>query len=295
MTEEQFEFDPTAMAARAVKFVDGSDNIIEGLAMPFGGPFAGKDLHGEDFGPDTDFVLELFPEGRPILYDHGLNKGTKVTVQGRQTDFEARDEGIWARGELDRSAKYHATVKKMLEQGKLFFSSGAIPHLAKSTSTGHITRWPVMELSLTPTPAHPGAHAGYAVKSVELFEHLDDAGIEVPVAIKTFLEREDGSESESFAAQADRIAVALDAFAGRAELRREWRAKANRTLSTANRAELAAVVDSLRPVGEAYQRLNDLLARTDPAALEAGKIAEQEFLRFQRQLAEQNGVPVGNA
>src|SRR5688572_11577720 len=56
----------------AVKFVDGSDTLIEGLAVPYGGSFGkGKDLHGEDFGPDTDLALDWFPEeGRPFLFHH---------------------------------------------------------------------------------------------------------------------------------------------------------------------------------------------------------------------------------
>lgn len=263
----------------AVKFVDGSDTAIEGLAIPFGGPFGGKDFHGEDFGPDTDLVPDLYPAGRPIIYHHGVNKDAGVIVQGRQTEHVARDEGIWAKGELDKSARYHATVARMIAQGKMFFSSGAIPHLVKTDSAGHITRWPWMELSLTPTPANPDARV-YAVKSGDLIDHLEAADIDVPPALKLFLDRDDGPESEPFASQADRLSVALDAFASRAELRRDWRAKAGRALSASNRSDIADLVEAIRPIAETWQKLTDLLARTDPVAADAAKDAEQEHLAW---------------
>ena len=56
---------------QALKYAEGSDDIIEGLAIPFGGPNRGKDFDGEDFGPDTDFALDWFPQGRPLVYHHG--------------------------------------------------------------------------------------------------------------------------------------------------------------------------------------------------------------------------------
>jgi len=275
----------------AVKFVDGSDSIIEGLAIPYGGPFKGKDLDGEDFGADTDYALDWFPsEGRPTLYHHGLDSGVKTMLVGRQIEREERPEGQWARVQLDKRSKYSAEIKRLVDGEALSFSSGAIPHLVQTRKDGHIERWPWVELSLTPTPANPTAQV-YAVKAVDAIEHL--TAVKAADALKSILESEGGSESEPFAIQADRIAIDLDAFAQRAELRRDWRAKANRGISAANRAEIAELTESLRPLGEAYQRLEQLLARTDPEASEASKAAEQEYLRFLREQARQNGAQVG--
>jgi hypothetical protein len=163
----------------AVKFVKGSDSLIEGLAIPFGGPIAGKDLDGEDFGPDTDYALDWFPQGRPVIYHHGIDSALKTAVQGRQVEHEITDEGVWARAQLDVSAKYHATVSKLIAAGKLFFSSGSIPHLVDVDDAGHIKRWPWVELSLTPTPANPLA-AVHAVKAADVIEHLAAANLSVP-------------------------------------------------------------------------------------------------------------------
>ena len=57
----------------AVKFVDGSDDTIDILAIPFSGPIAGKDTDGEFFSERTDLCLDWFPTERPLLYDHGTD------------------------------------------------------------------------------------------------------------------------------------------------------------------------------------------------------------------------------
>jgi hypothetical protein len=283
------------MKLEAVKFVGDSDTKIEGLAIPFGGPFSGKDFHGEDFGPDTDIVADLFPAGRPLLYHHGVRKGMDVAIQGRQTEHELTDEGVWARGELDASAKYHETVAKMIRDGKLFFSSGALPHLVKTRADGHIERWPWAELSLTPTPANPLAMV-YAVKAADLAEHLAAAELDVPDAVRSIISTEGGTESEPFSVHAGRMSDLLDGFVDRAFYRQDVRAKAGRVLSASNRAEVEAVMEAIdaavQSLGERRQQLADLLAKSDPKADEARKAAEVEYLRYLREEARANGVAV---
>lgn len=274
----------------SVKFAEGSDTIIEGLAIPFGGPeyLAGKDFHGEDFGPDTDIVPDLFPDGRPIIYHHGLHHDMKVAVQGRQTEYEMTDEGVFARGELDKAAKYHATVAKLIRDGKLFFSSGAIPHLVKTNDDGHITRWPWMELSLTPTPANPNARVTYAVKATDLIEHLDAADLTATDALKTFLDSNAGLESEPFAVHAERVSALMDEFADRVGSREDARTKSGRSLSAANRAEVAEVIASIDHLRGLRDSLAELIARSDPVAVEAAKAEaraiEAEYLRLESRM-----------
>jgi len=144
------------MDTRAVKFADGRQDLIEGLAIPYGGPLGGKDLEGEYFGPDTDFALQWY-DRRPLLYHHGLDSGAEIVPIGQQVKAWTSDVGVWARAQLDRSNRYAEEIRKLVEEGRLFFSSGALPHLVRKTADGHITRWPWVELSLTPTPANPYA------------------------------------------------------------------------------------------------------------------------------------------
>ncbi len=248
----------------AVKFLKGSDTKFEGLAIPFGGPLAGKDFDGEDFGPDTDYAFDWFPQGRPTIYHHGLNGATKTAVQGRQTEHEVIDEGVFARGELDKSAKYHATVSSMIHAGKLFFSSGSVPHLVDVDETGHIKRWPWVELSLTPTPANPYAVV-HAVKSTDLIDHLGELDLTVPAElIASALKALDSSSDDDalpdgakFADLIDRLSVDGPAWV---KARRDWYAKSGRVLSAATRERLVAHPKSLRQLAD---DLDELLSSAD--------------------------------
>ncbi len=266
---------------RAVKFVKGSDFEIEGLAIPFGGPKAGKDLDGEDFGADTDLALDWFPQGRPMIYHHGLDGATKTQVQGRQVEHEIIDEGVWARGQLDKSAKYHATVSKMVRDGKLFFSSGSMPHLVDVDKSGHIKRWPWVELSLTPTPANPFA-AVHAVKSTDLIERLTALDLAVPAElIASALKALDGIPTDDdalpdgvkFADLLDRLSVDGPAWV---KARLDWHVKSGRSLSAETRDRLTTRPSDLRQLADSLDAL--IAAATpgkpsDPAITHASNLA----------------------
>lgn len=255
-----------ADAGKAVKYVDGSDSLIEGLAIPFGGPFAGKDLDGEDFGPDTDFALDWFPSGRPVIYQHGIDGAMKTALQGRQTEHDVSDEGIWARAQLDLSAKYHATVARLIEQGKLFFSSGSIAHLVRGTKDGHITRWPWVELSLTPNPANLFAEV-HSVKSADIITRLAEAGIDPPAALIAEALRaldaiptDDPPAGVKFAEHADRLLDDVLAFRERLADVVTIRGKSGRVLSASTRERLLRHPASLRELAD---DLDDLLSGAD--------------------------------
>jgi hypothetical protein len=278
--------------------------MIEGLAIPFGGPIAGKDFDGESFTPATDLCLPWFGEtGRPVLYGHGLNAATKTEVVGRQVSLEERDDGQWVQVELDKASRYHDRIGKLVEQGALSFSSGAMPHLVQTKKDGTITRWPWVELRLTPTPANPLA-AVYAVKSADMAEHYAAANIDIPdplaAALKALDEwasiRDDGPPAgSSYAEESDRLLDALKAFAERTRGLAALRAKSGRVLSSANRDRLAVHVDTLGSamdtMGSAmdamvstHKDMRALLAATDPEATKRAALAA--FARFNFLIAE---------
>ncbi len=177
----------------AVKFVEGSDDIVEGLILPWGGPRNGRDLTGTAFVKGvTNFCLDWFPDGgRPVLYRHGFDKATKAMPIGREVGGRDDDRGHWQQAQLDTSHSYWAEVKALIEAGKLFMSSGAVDHLVETDPTGAIKMWPWVESSLVPNPANPDQPAvGYAIKSVDAREHLAVLGIVVPeqMAAKDFSE-----------------------------------------------------------------------------------------------------------
>ena len=150
----------------AVKFIDGSQTLVRGLGMPYGGPFAGKDFDGEFFSAKTDFMFDFLAGERPVLYDHGMDDVLDGTVAGRVVEYSKTDDGVWTIVQLDRRARYMAQLQELIDRKALSFSSGAYPTLVQvDRKSGEILRWPWVELSLTPTPANPYAVASKSLRS----------------------------------------------------------------------------------------------------------------------------------
>lgn len=156
------------------------------LAIPFGGPFAGKDFDGEYFDAETDIKPHWF-KARPVIFHHGMDNAAKDEDYGEQElDEEAKTDGWWSTVWLNRSARYWAEVDQLLRASKMFGSSGAISHLVRTNhDTGHIEVWPHAEQTLTVTPANPYAR----ITASKALAGFTDAGISLDDAIKAELDR----------------------------------------------------------------------------------------------------------
>ena len=138
---------------KTVKTVDGPAGRIGGYLLVWGEPQQ-RDLQGEYFTPETDVALDWYPQ-RPLLYHHGLDGALKAAVIG-VIDTLRRDEiGLWAEAQLDLHKRYVRAVQRLVDGGILSWSSGSLPHLVEVGEAGQIKRWPIVEGSLTPTPAEP--------------------------------------------------------------------------------------------------------------------------------------------
>jgi HK97 family phage major capsid protein len=137
----------------AVKMVDSEAGRIGGYLVVWGDETS-RDLEGEYFTPQTNFALDWFPV-RPVLYQHGLDGTMKGTLIGHIDTLRADEVGIWAEAQLDLRQRYVVAVRRLIDQGALSWSSGSLPHLVRKEADGRITRWPLVEGSLTPTPAEP--------------------------------------------------------------------------------------------------------------------------------------------
>lgn len=260
---------------RAVKFV-GRDTI-EGLAFPYT-----TDFDGERFTKSTDLCLDWFPSTRPLLYHHGLDSSHKsVKVGDVPPEFEERESGRWAQAQLAAHAKYRKRIDELIEQGALGFSSGAYGHLATKNRQGAITRWPWVEESLTPIPAHPGTLGVHYVKAADMEDLFDDLPPAVQAAIKALDEWADTREPEAptdpsaFDAKAGRVSAAVVEFRDHARNSFEMRAKTGRVLSAANRDRISTALASREAVLAAYADLEALLSETDPET----KSADLSFLQ----------------
>jgi HK97 family phage major capsid protein len=146
------------MNSVAIKAMTEDTATVAGWGVVYGG----ADLEGETFTPETNYMLDLVPQ-KPVLYDHGYR--TVKHFLGRVTKAEPRDEGIWVEAELDRHAEYVAYVLQLVEKGALGWSSGTAHHLARRED-GVIKSWPIIEFSLTPTPAEPRTVGVEVIKSL---------------------------------------------------------------------------------------------------------------------------------
>lgn len=283
-----------AVNTMAVKFVDGSDNIIEGIGIPFGGPFGGKDIDGERFTSDTDFALD-WDISRPVFYNHMLDDEIGRKQIGKVLDHRVTDDGVWVRAQLDKRTRYYTLVKELIDQDALGFSSGAWPHLVKTAENGDIIQWPWWEMSLTPTPANPQAVV-YSIKATDV---LDDVRLSKPTdaleaAVQAALEVANESrveeppvsaDSETYEPRTERVLAEFKAWVDATENRVEMRLspaggrKPGRELTKANIAILR----------EAHQLAGELLARADRPAPEVSKALLNEFLLLDARI---NGVPV---
>lgn len=136
--------------------------ILDVLGVPYGGPFGGRDAHGEAFTPETDLWLERIAR-RPVVYYHGLDESNRAPqVIGEEIGWERREDGVWFRVRLDRTKDLARRVWEAARQGLARASSGAIGHLVRVADDGRILVWPVGELSLLDAREHRPANP-YAV------------------------------------------------------------------------------------------------------------------------------------
>ena len=136
-----------------VKMIDASAGRIGGYLITWGEP-GQRDLQGEYFTPQTDVGLDWY-ERRPVLYHHGLDGALKAAVIGVIETLRPDETGLWAEAQLDLNKHYVRAVQRLVDQGVLSWSSGSLPHLVEVSAEGQIKSWPIVEGSLTPTPAEP--------------------------------------------------------------------------------------------------------------------------------------------
>lgn len=152
----------------AVKIL--STNGTKATVGGYGVVFGGVDLEGETFTPNTNFMLDLVPN-KPVFYHHGQNASVQKSIIGGVTVVKADDIGLWIEAELEMSRQYVDGVLDLVKMGRLGWSSGSVTHLAEREG-GIIKSWPIVEFSLTPTPAEPRT---LGVERLKALAELDPA------------------------------------------------------------------------------------------------------------------------
>ncbi|NWF69046.1 MAG: phage major capsid protein [Chloroflexi bacterium] len=151
------------MSTTAVKMLDAKEGRVGGYLVIWGSGQQ-RDLQGEYFTPQSDLGLAWY-EKRPVLYHHGLDGELEAAVIGVIDTLKSDDTGVWAEAQLDLRRRYVRAVQRLVEKGALSWSSGSLAHLVEVADDGFIRRWPIVEGSLTPTPAEPRLTDVRTVKS----------------------------------------------------------------------------------------------------------------------------------
>lgn len=130
----------------------GDDWVLDVLAAPFGGPLNGKDLHDEYFDAATKFHEDKWPLP-PAVYYHGFDPQSNAPAGepeyiGRSTTRTVKSDGVWYRVILNKTSAGAKRVWDAAKRGFAAVSSGSIAHLTRTEADGHITHWPIAEISI---------------------------------------------------------------------------------------------------------------------------------------------------
>jgi hypothetical protein len=159
------------------------NNKYRVLAIPFGGPLAGRDTDEQYFSPKTDIKPDWF-DRRPVLFHHGQDSRIKDSSVGRAEELDMDDEGWWVNIWLDRSSRYWQRINELMDAKVMYGSSGTLNYLAKiDHKSGEILSWPYMEQTLTPTPANFFSRLSPA----KAIDHFEAAGIDLSPLVRDIL------------------------------------------------------------------------------------------------------------
>ena len=136
---------------KAVVYGETADSFKLG---GYGVVFGGRDLEGEFFDKDTDFWLDRLTRTPPVLYQHGKDKRAQTHMIGKGVVSDPDDIGLWVEAQIALADEYAEAIRELASTSKLGWSSGTAGHLAQRDGP-RIKSWPIVEMSLTPTPAEP--------------------------------------------------------------------------------------------------------------------------------------------
>jgi hypothetical protein len=171
---------------RAIKS-DG-EWALEVLGVPFGGPNGGKDSDGEYFSQKTNIYAKQYATV-PAVYYHGYDETGHPSSEPQfigMAKYDRTDsKGHWFKVILDKANDYAQRVWNAAKQGIARASSGSITHLVRKERDGHITHWPVAELSIFDAVGKRQPANQYAVALPVLKSVYAQAGLTLPDDIFT--------------------------------------------------------------------------------------------------------------
>lgn len=235
---------------------------------------ANRDSYGEYFTKDTylgahqgDGVDVLFHHGQPLYTTRRLTEAQKKAFEDFRNHIfsgtaktKKDDVGLFTEVVLDMADAYEKAVFGLVKAGKLGWSSGSTWHMVKRTDDGEIKRWPIIEISLTPTPAEPTNRA-VTLKAIETlkFNPLDDdADDDFTQPVISEAEKKVASfDAEDIDTHSRLTVIAMRGITSRFRGNHESRQKAGRVLSERNRQRITSLMEQGKVVFADLQTLLD--------------------------------------
>lgn len=128
----------TVPSDHAIKILSETDDVA--LVGGYGVVFGGRDLQGDTFSADTDYMTQHASDKMPVLYDHAM--GDIKSVIGTVTKVEAQNSGIWMESEIRKGKQYAKQILELIRSGVLGYSTGSVAHLVERLEV-QIKRWPI--------------------------------------------------------------------------------------------------------------------------------------------------------
>lgn len=183
MKEKEQETEGIIQFGDSVTVIKSDDGTFKvgGYLVRFTSPDE-PDLAGEYFTSATNFGPN---KSLPVFYNHGFDQTLKYTSIGNGT-IKTDEAGLWFEAQLAISEAWEERVKKLIEMGKVYFSSGPLAHMVEYEPAGKSTRiktWVIAEASLTPQPAEPRNRIAQikslietegSMKAISLTQKIDD-------------------------------------------------------------------------------------------------------------------------
>ena len=198
------------MEQTVIAIKSGDTWELDVLGVPYGGPNNGRDSDGEYFSAQTKLYLDKYPTV-PAVYYHGYDENgapaSEPQIIGKTTGYEVKQDGVWFRVALDQANEYARRVWEAAKNGIARASSGSISHLRRVARDGHITHWPVAELSIFDAVGNRQPANQYAVAMPVMKAVYAQAGLTLPDDI----EGEDAAQPEAGAEGEQQSAPAVKA------------------------------------------------------------------------------------
>jgi hypothetical protein len=205
------------VADKIIAIKSETEWVLDVLGVPFGGPNNGRDSDGEFFDAKTNAYTDRY-RTPPAVYYHGYSENGRPAGEPQfigKSEYTRTDErGHWYRVVLDKANAYAKRVWEAALQGLARASSGSIQHLVRKKPNGHITHWPVAELSIFDAVGDRQPANQYAVALPALKMVYAQAGVTLPDDIEVPPAREPEADAEGEAGQPSQSASAATGQAG---------------------------------------------------------------------------------